>query len=262
MALSGLNTPVIRAQTPTVTERAADMKTPSLVLDVSAILSDMDGTLIDSTAAITQHWTEVGAVYGISHEQILATSHGRRSIDVFQQIDPSKATWEHVCELEAAVPRRFGGTAVEIKGARVMLEALHAQGRYTKWAVVTSGTRGLVAGWLDVLGLAKPECIVTAEDVVQGKPKPECYLLAAKKLGLCTETHEIGRALVLEDAPAGIKAGKAAGCLVLGLATTHSVEALQSAGADWVVQDLRSLTIGGAPAQRPGLLVKISNIIG
>jgi glycerol-1-phosphatase len=258
MALSGLNTPILRAQTPILTPPPA---TRSLVLNVSAIFSDMDGTLIDSTAAIHRHWTEVGAAYGISPEQILATSHGRRSIDVFQHIDPSKATWEHVCELEAAVPRRFGGDAVEISGARVLIDTLNAQAPHAKWAIVTSGTRGLVAAWLEVLGLAQPKCIVTAEDVQQGKPSAECYLLAAGRLGLRPESERLGRALVLEDAPAGVKAGKAAGCLVLGLATTHSAEELKQAGADWVVEDLRSLKLDSAVTQRPGLVVEISDII-
>jgi len=54
----------------------------------SGVLFDMDGTLIDSTNAIVKFWKEIGQIYGIDPQTILATSHGRRSIDVFKQIDP------------------------------------------------------------------------------------------------------------------------------------------------------------------------------
>lgn len=230
-------------------------------LDISGILSDMDGTLIDSTTAIVKHWERVGALYGIDPRQILATSHGRRSIDVFQTIDPSRATWDFVCGLEAEVPVRFGGDAVEIAGARALLDSLQALG--AKWAIVTSGTRPLVAGWLEVLQLVQPEHMVTAEDVVRGKPDPECYRLGAKKLGLelgnCSRS--LAPVLVLEDAPAGVRAGKAAGCRVLALATTHRPSELKEAGADWVIPDLKSLGVDRSKSRACGLSVTISNIM-
>lgn len=107
------------------------------------------------------------------------------------------------------------------------------------WAVVTSGTRALVAGWLEVLKLSQPKFLVVAEDVEVGKPDPQCYLLGRSRLGL----GEGASILVLEDAPSGIKAGKAAGFKVVGLATTHSIEQLKEAGADWIVEDLRSIVL-------------------
>ena len=105
--------------------------------------------------------------------------------------------------------------------------------------MVTSGTRALVDGWLEVLKLAHPEYLVVAEDVEIGKPDPRCYLLGRTRLGLTDDASM----LVIEDAPSGIKAGKAAGFKVLALATTHRIEQLKEAGADWIVEDLRSLAL-------------------
>jgi len=119
-----------------------------------------------------------------------------------------------------------------------MLAALQSSG--AKWGVVTSGTRALIDGWLDVLGLPHPEMLVVAEDVELGKPDPRCYLLGRKKLGI-----ESSSVVVLEDAPSGIKAGKAAGFKVIALATTHSLDQLKEAGADWIVEDLRSVSVKG-----------------
>jgi glycerol 3-phosphatase-1 len=105
--------------------------------------------------------------------------------------------------------------------------------------VVTSGTTGLVNGWLEVLNLAHPRTMVVAEDVENGKPDPTCYLLGRQRLRL-PETAEM---LVVEDAPAGVQAGKAAGFKVIGLTTTHTIEQVKEAGADWIVQDLTSLRL-------------------
>ena len=105
--------------------------------------------------------------------------------------------------------------------------------------MVTSGTRALIDGWLEVLGLTHPKNLVTAADVPLGKPDPRCYLLGRKQLGIEDSTSIV----VLEDAPSGIKAGKAAGFKVIALKTTHSLQKLQEAGADWIVEDLRSISV-------------------
>lgn len=91
------------------------------------------------------------------------------------------------------------------------------------------------------MSLPCPLVSVTAEDVAAGKPDPACYRLGRERIGM----GEQRRALVVEDSPSGIMAGKAAGCAVLGLATTHSVKKLKSAGADWIVEDLPSVQLLG-----------------
>lgn len=142
-----------------------------------------------------------------------------------------------MCHEEGLIPIEFGDDAEDIPGSRKLLASLDALN--APWAVVTSGTRPLLNGWLGVMKLARPRTIVTAEDVDNGKPDPACYLLGQKRLGLDKGTDM----LVLEDAPSGIRAGKAAGFKVIGLTTTHTIAQVRDAGADWIVQDLRSVTV-------------------
>lgn len=145
-------------------------------------------------------------------------------------------------EIEGRIPREYGDSAEEIPGSRALLEALETA--RAPWMIVTSGTRPLLTGWLDVMKLAVPPVYVVAEDVAEGKPHPQCYQLGAQRLGLGAPAESAQKKiLVLEDAPAGIRAGKAAGFQVVGLATTHDVRRLQEAGADWIVKDLRSVTL-------------------
>lgn len=119
-----------------------------------------------------------------------------------------------------------------------MLDRLDEQS--APWAIVTSGTRPLVTGWLDVMKLAHPKNIVTAEDVPNGKPDPACYKMGEKKLLLQQQKPSI---IVFEDAPAGIRSGVAAGFTVIALHTTHSLEQLMEAGANYIVKDMRSVTL-------------------
>jgi glycerol 3-phosphatase-1 len=149
-----------------------------------------------------------------------------------------------VCAAEAQIPKDHGSDATEIPGSRALLAHLESLG--APWAIVTSGTRGLVTGWLDVMKLAHPRYMVTAEEVAVGKPDPACYRLGAQRLGFSLEgDNEVPgeRFLVLEDAPAGVRAGKNAGFRVVALATTHGVEELRAAGADWIVSDMKSVTV-------------------
>lgn len=139
--------------------------------------------------------------------------------------------------IEGRIPKEYGSDAKEIPGGRDLLTSLESSG--ARWGVVTSGTRALIDGWLGVLGLPHPKILVVAEDVELGKPDPRCYLLGREKL----ELGESASIVVLEDAPSGIKAGKAAGFKVVALATTHSLEKLRDAGADWIVEDLRSVKV-------------------
>ncbi|KAL4976811.1 HAD-like domain-containing protein [Aspergillus desertorum] len=223
---------------------------PPQILTFDGLLSDFDGTIIDSTDAIVKHWHKIGAELGVDPKAILATSHGRRSIDTLQLYDPARANWEYVSHVEGLIPKDFGSDAVEIPGARSILAALEESG--ATWGVVTSGTRALIDGWLGVLKLTHPKVLVVAEDVELGKPDPRCYLLGRKKLGL----EHSSSIVVLEDAPSGIRAGKAAGFTVIALTTTHTLEQLQVAGADLIVEDLRSISVKGVVDGRVQLEVR------
>ncbi|KAL8739045.1 MAG: hypothetical protein Q9181_000227 [Wetmoreana brouardii] len=200
----------------------------------------MDGTIVDSTNAITKHWHKIGKELGVDPSVILLTSHGRRSIETLALYDQSKANWDYVSCIEGLIPIEYGADAVEVPGARSLLASLDRVN--APWAIVTSGTRALATGWLDVMDLSHPKTMVVAEDVSAGKPAPECYRLGIDRLGLIAGQVRT-EILVVEDSPAGVQAGKAAGCQVLGLATTHSTEQLKNSGADWIVQDLRSVLV-------------------
>lgn len=221
--------------------------------DFAALLFDMDGTIIDSTPAIVDFWMDLGKEIGVPGDKILETSHGRRTIDVLGLLAPHLANWDYVCHAESTIPVKWADKAAEIPGSRGLLEQLEEMS--APWAIVTSGTRPLVTGWLDVMHLAHPRFLVTAEEVKHGKPDPACYRLGAKRLGL-NDGHGRGQYevdegkkvhasdfLVLEDAPAGVRAGKAAGYKVVALGTTHDVEVLRKAGADWIVRDMRSVAM-------------------
>lgn len=91
-----------------------------------------------------------------------------------------------------------------------------------------------------MLNLTTPEHLVTAESVDNGKPDPKCYIMGLEALGLQSRASDV---LVLEDSPAGIRAGKAAGCKVIGLVTSHTAEQVREAGPDWVVKDLDSVKV-------------------
>jgi glycerol-1-phosphatase len=159
--------------------------------------------------------------------------------------------------MEGLLPLNYAGSAVEIPGARSLLTSLISLS--APWAIVTSGSIPLVTGWLKVLNLPAPEHLITAESVTNGKPDPACYRMGRERLGLSGNEKQL---LVLEDAPAGIKAGKAAGCVVVGLVTSHGVEEVLAAGPDYVVKDLESLRVvrteGGKVVVevRDGLVVK------
>lgn len=160
-----------------------------------------------------------------------------------------------VSEIEGRIPVEFGQDAVEIPGSRALLDQLDAAG--APWCIVTSATRALLVGWLKVMKLAHPKNLVVAEDVQHGKPNPECYLLGRSRLGMGPEQAM----LVLEDAPSGVKAGKAAGFRVVALATTHKVEVLKAAGADWIVRDMRSVTLKSWDAKAKKARVEIADAL-
>lgn len=125
-------------------------------------------------------------------------------------------------------------SVVALPGAEDLLRSLPRD----RWAAVTSGGRELMTARLQAAGLPVPDVLVAAEDVAVGKPDPAGYLLAAQRLGA-----DPADCVVLEDAPAGLEAGRRAGCRVLAVATSHTPEQL----AGWeVIPDLTHLL----PSQR------------
>lgn len=190
-----------------------------------AVLFDNDGTLTDSVPATVRAWATWAAEYGITTEQ-LADQHGVPALQTARLLVPDRhvEAFERIEALELA-------DVDDIRALPGAVDALAALGRCA--AIVTSATRPLASVRLEAAGLLVPHVLVTVDDVTHGKPDPEPYLLAASRLGV-----DPARCLVVEDAPAGLTSGRAAGCATLGLATTHEADHLQ---ADAVVADLTAV---------------------
>jgi mannitol-1-/sugar-/sorbitol-6-phosphatase len=201
------------------------------VIRCGAILFDLDGVLMDSRVAVERAWERWATGHGIDPIAVLAQAHGRRTIDTIRAIAPLLDIEAEARLLEVAESVDFDGVTT-LPGAAELLEALPAG----SWTVVTSGTRALATGRLAHGGLPIPERLITADDVERGKPDPQPYLAGAAALGI-----DSADCLVIEDAPAGIEAGKAARMTVLAVATTFEARAL--AAADYVVGSLADVVL-------------------
>lgn len=197
-------------------------------LDVDAILFDIDGTLVDSTPAVERSWRTWAARRNLDADAILSICHGRRSEDTIRELLPADEVTAAVGEIEALELADLGDV-VALPGTGALLSRLPVD----RWAAVTSGPRTLMRARLAAAGLPVPHVLISAEDVRDGKPDPEGYLLAAGALGF-----DPARCLVVEDAPAGIAAGRSAGAAVLAVTTSHP--AAELGAADAVIDDLRS----------------------
>ena len=202
-----------------------------MILDVDAILFDIDGTLVDSTGAVERAWQAFTAAHGIDVDTLLSVSHGRRSADTIADFLPEPEREAAVAELDALELADLD----DIVALPAVAELLTSLPR-SRWAAVTSGNRVLMERRLHAAGLPGPDVLVTAEDVAEGKPHPEGFLLAARRLGFAPE-----RCLVIEDALSGIVAGLAAGATVLGVATSHDRGSLNDATI--VVGTLEEITV-------------------
>jgi len=201
---------------------------------VEAILFDIDGTLVDSTGAVVRTWRTWAARHGVDAEEILRVCHGRRTEDTIATFLPAEQQAAGVAELEALEMSDLEDV-VALPGTQELLRALPRH----RWAAVTSGSRRLMQARLEAAGLPDPEVLVSAEDVSVGKPDPEGYLRAARALG-----YDIAQCLVVEDSPAGVRAGGAAGAATLAVATSHSSSMLSAAEA--VVPDLTACAVAVA----------------
>ena len=205
-------------------------------LACDAILFDLDGVLIDSSACITRNWAAWAAPHGIDVAAIMAVAHGVRSIETIREVAPHLDAEAEAARLLALEVADTDGV-IAMPGAHSLLASLPDGA----WTIVTSGNRELAAARLAAVGLPVPAQMVTADDVTQGKPAPEPYLLGARRLGVATD-----RCLVIEDAPAGIQAGRSAGIRVLGVASTHAPEDLLANGVTAVANRLADIAVGDA----------------
>ncbi|WP_260177969.1 HAD family hydrolase [Tunturibacter empetritectus] len=196
------------------------------------ILFDMDGVLVSSIGSVVRCWREWAEHYGIPNAEIFMVPHGMRAIEIVKSLVPEIDPEEGLRYIEDLEMNDVADLVV-LPGVKALLESLPAE----RWAIVTSATRRLLLGRLKAAGLPVPERIISADMVERGKPDPEPYQRGAELLGLRPED-----CLVVEDAPSGVDAGLAAGCQVLGVAGTHTVEDLK--GAQWVVRSLEGVSMG------------------
>ncbi|MEV7413616.1 HAD-IA family hydrolase [Streptomyces sp. NPDC089919] len=196
-----------------------------------ALLFDNDGTLVSSMASVDRCWRRWAAEEGLGAADFARVAlHGRPAAEIVADLLPAArvpAALARIHELEAA---DVAGGVELLPGTKDLLAALPAG----SWAVVTSATRPLAEARLREAGLAVPE-LVAAEDITRGKPDPEPFLLAARRLGVAPAD-----CVVFEDAPAGLAAGRAAGMRTVALTTTHPAEELV---ADLVVPDLSAVSV-------------------
>jgi sugar-phosphatase len=200
-------------------------------LIASAILFDLDGVLADSTPSVTRAWSAWARRVGLEPEWLLRRVHGRRAIDTIRAVRPELDADSELATL-VADETTDNADVVEIPGARALVSALPAD----RWAIVTSGLRPVATARLVAAGVPIPRVMVTAESINRGKPDPEAYLKGAAELGVAPKD-----CLVVEDAPAGAAAARAAGMQLLGLATTHQADELEPAAL--VVPDLTHITV-------------------
>jgi sugar-phosphatase len=199
----------------------------------SALLFDLDGVLIDSTPAVSRVWSQWAEERGFDPAEVVAHAHGRPSIATVRKYLPMSDADAENREVERRETADVGGIVL-LAGARELLESLPRD----RWTIATSCTRRLAEVRLRAAGLPVPERLVTSTDVSEGKPHPEPFLKAAAKLGF-----PASECIVLEDVPAGIRAGKAAGSRVIALRSTVQDRELRDAGADWVLRDCADVIV-------------------
>jgi len=200
--------------------------------ECEAVLFDLDGVLVDSTACVERHWRLWAQQQGLDAAEIIKISHGRPTIETIRLVAPYLSAESEARSLDQS---QADDTAdlVEIAGAAKLLAAIPKN----RWAVITSGNYAIATTRMRHTGLPLPQVLVTSDNLSQGKPHPEGYLKAATLLGAKPK-----QCMVIEDSPPGIQAAQAAGMAVIGVTTTY--RAAELSAADTCVQTLADIQLG------------------
>jgi sugar-phosphatase len=199
--------------------------------DCAAILFDLDGVLVDSTGSVTRQWRRWAEEQNLDPGKVVEIAHGVRTIEIVRKMAPHLDADAETVRLEKREADDHEGVAV-MAGAAELLRSI-PEGR---WCVVTSGTAYLAASRLKLASLPTPKVLVSADDVSKGKPDPQPYLMGARLLGM-----NPAECLVIEDAPAGIRAAHAGGMKAIGITSTYPASGLQE--ADAVIQKLAQIRV-------------------
>lgn len=198
--------------------------------------------------------------------QILEGSHGVRTMETFEKWAPHKATPEEVAEFEKKLADESDGISV-LPGVSSLLEKIPSD----KWGIYTGGTQYMAKKRLEQSKLPRPRTVICGDMVndififiycsnelsfqlTKGKPDPAGYIRAAKEVG-----YQSNDVIVFEDAPAGVKSGRAAGAVVIACVTSHTVDQLKEAGAHYVVNFLTDVDLTVLPDN--SLEVQVKNIL-
>lgn len=181
-------------------------------MECKGFLFDLDGTLVDSLPVVERAWTGWARRHGIAPQEVLDFIHGKQAITSLRHFMPGaseESIQQEFSALEKIESEDTDGVTA-LPGAIAILQRLNLLD--IPWAIVTSGSMPVAHARRAAAGLPEPRVFVTAEQVARGKPQPDAYLLGARQLGLPPQD-----CVVVEDAPAGILAGLAAGCQVIAV---------------------------------------------
>jgi sugar-phosphatase len=199
----------------------------------NALLFDMDGVLIDSTPAVARVWHKWAVERGFNPAEVVSRAHGRPSLTTVREYLPGADYEAENREVERREIEDLEGV-IPLPGAVDLLASLPQH----RWTIVTSCTRRLAEVRLRAAGLPIPQRMITSNDVANGKPHPEPYSKAATLLSFSSRD-----CIVVEDAPAGIEAGKAAGARVIAFTTTVQPSEVRQAGADWILNNCADMCV-------------------
>ena len=202
---------------------------------IEAVIFDMDGTLLDSTASVERCWDRMADLMGIDR----ATApfrHGVPSISTIRECLPGASEdelleWNRV---QGAMEVEDADATVPLPGVFALLRALEAAG--VPWAIATSCERDLGEARHAAAGLPHPAAFVCFEDYERGKPAPDAFLHAAAALDI-----DPRRTVIVEDAPAGVHGAVEAGGFVIAVTHTHGSAELTEAHA--IVESLDALRV-------------------
>jgi sugar-phosphatase len=211
--------------------------------DCRAVLFDLDGVLVDSTGVVEAVWRDWATDRGLDGNELMRVAHGRPAKEIVARYAPHLSADKEVGLLEEREAADMSAL-VAIAGARELVRSLPPG----SWAVVTSGTAPLATSRLEGIGLAPPAVLVTADDVSRGKPDPEAYLRAADALQVVPAD-----CVVIEDAPAGVEAGIAAGMRVIAVTTTFAAADLARAHAIVATLEQVAARVTGEEVQPPAV---------
>ncbi|HUO26205.1 MAG TPA: HAD family hydrolase [Candidatus Aquilonibacter sp.] len=214
------------------------------------MLFDMDGVLIDSTPAVARVWGRWARERGFKPEEVIAHAHGRPSLTTVREYLPDADHEAENREVERREMEDLDGV-IPLLGALQLLASMPPD----RWTIVTSSTRPLAEVRLHAAGLPAPPSLITSSDIINGKPHPEPYQKAAALLGFQAQD-----CIVVEDAPAGIRSGKAAGARVIGFPTTMPAEELESAGADFILKSCADIHLLSSTPQLTLDLVDVKDL--